>query len=207
MFSFTKSMLLHNVNGSLAPIQYLRTQTPNVFAANSPAPPNTIDWYAAVSAANGGKDSCDGVAQTLVSYQMNPAYAPFDGHWYGNNYTSPQFPFETAWALIMLQRTVFGPCVKDLTGAASVSGSAPARIDLSWTNQAFSTSYNVLRGTVGGGPYTYVGTTKNTSYSDTKGLTDGDTYFYVVQPLNGTTEVCQSNQAMIAVPKPGTGRH
>jgi len=25
------------------------------------------------------------------------------GYWYGHNYTSEQYPFETAWAILMLQ--------------------------------------------------------------------------------------------------------
>jgi len=207
MYSFTKGMLLHDPSGNLTPIQYLRTQTPNVFTGNTSIPANTIDWYAALSSANGGTDPCDGVAQTLVSYQNTPAYGTADGHWYGNDYDSPQYPYETSWAIIMLQRTVFVTCVNNLTGAGASAGAAPARIDLSWSNQANSTSYNVLRGTANGGPYSYIGTTTNTSYSDTGGLTNGTTYFYVVQPLNGSTEVCQSNQAVITVPVPRSGRH
>lgn len=218
MFSFTKSMLLHNVNGSLAPIQYLRTQTPAVFTTNSSVPANTIDWYAAVSSANGGTDPCDGVAQTLVTYQQSPAYGVYDGHWFGNTYDVSyyaQSAYETAWALIMLKRTVFVTCVNNLSGEGSASGAAPARVDLSWSNQANSTSYNVLRGTANGGPYTKIGSTTSTSYSDptsgdvsgTPALINGDTYYYVVQPVNGASEVCQSNQATITVPKQGSGRH
>ncbi len=209
LFSFTKSMLLHDPSFGLSPIQYLRTQTPNVFTTNSKVPANSIDWYAALSSANGGTDPCDGVAQTLVTFQASPVMGTFDGHWYGNTadvsyYT--QSPFETAWALIMLHGTGFIACVNNLAGQGSTSGAAPARVDLSWTNQANSTSYNVMRGTASGGPYTLIGNTTVTAYSDTKGLTNGDTYYYVVQPLNGTSEVCQSNQAVITVPKLG-GRH
>ncbi len=207
MFSFTKSMLLHAPGGSLAPIQYLRTQTPGVFTGNPSVPANTIDWYAALSAANGGKDLCDGVAQTLVSYQLTPSNGSFDGHWYGNDYYGYQFPYETAWSLIMLQRTVFVSCVNNLTGAGAASGAAAARIDLSWSNQANSTSYHVLRSTATGGPYTLIGTTTKTSFSDTSGLVNGHTYYYVVQPVNGGSEVCQSNQATITVPTPPSGRH
>jgi hypothetical protein len=208
MFSFTKSMLLHNISGALSPIQYLRTQTPNVFTGNSKVPADTIDWYAAQSTASGGADPCDGIAQTLVNYQSTPGYGSADGHWYGNDYYGTQFNYETAWALIMLQRTVFVTCVNNLAGqGVSSSGTISARVDLSWSNQANSTSYNVLRGSTGGGPYTLVGKTSSTSFTDTtKGLTNGDTYFYVVQPVNGSTEVCQSNQATITVPNL-TGRH
>ncbi len=116
MYSFTKAMLLHNTGGGLAPIQYLRTQTPGVFTTNSSIPANTIDWYAGLSTANGGTDPCDGVAQTLVSLQ-----AP-DGYWYGNDYNGSQYYYETAWALIMLKRTVFVQCVNNLAGAGAASG-------------------------------------------------------------------------------------
>jgi len=102
MFSFTKAMLLHNPGGSLTPIQYLRTQTPGVFTGDNSDPANSIDWYAALaSTANGGayngSDACDGVAQTLITDQNST------GYWYGDNYDGRQFPYETAWALIMLQ--------------------------------------------------------------------------------------------------------
>jgi hypothetical protein len=207
LFSFTKSMLLHDPAFNLAPIQYLRTQTPNVFTTNTSVPPNSIDWYAALSSANGGTDPCDGVAQTLVTFQTQPVAGTYDGHWYGNTADvgyDLQSPFETAWALIMLQRTVFVACINNLAGAGTASGAAPARIDLTWTNQANSTSYNVSRSTTAGGPYTLLGNTTSTAYSDTNGLVNGNTYYYVVDPLNGTTEVCQSNQATITVPKPAT---
>jgi hypothetical protein len=208
LFSFTKSMLLHSTGGVLSPIQYLRTTTPNVFTGNPSVPANTIDWYAAVSVANGGKDACDGVAQTLVGYQGN------DGHWYGNNYDGEgQDYFETAWALIMLKRTVFVNCINNLSGAGSSTGASPARIDLSWTNQVGSTSYTVLRSSTNGSGYVAIGTTNNTSFSDplndkagVPALVNGNTYYYVVQPDNGTTAVCQSNQAIVTVPKL-SGRH
>jgi hypothetical protein len=208
LFSFTKAMLLHSPGGVLSPIQYLRTETPNVFTGNPAVPKDTIDWYAAVSTANGGKDPCDGVAQTLVGYQAN------DGHWYGNNYDGEgQDYFETAWALIMLKRTVFVNCINNLAGEGTSTGAAPARIDLSWTNQVGSTSYTVLRSSTSGSGYVAIGTTNNTAYSDPLNdksgvppLVNGDTYYYVVQPDNGNTAVCQSNQATVTVPKL-SGRH
>lgn len=211
LYSFTKGMLLHAPGGSLTPIQYLRTQTPNVFPTPTPpAPANTIDWYGALTAADGGSgfsDACDGVAQTLVNYELSPAYGTSDGHWWAYDYDGDQYYYETAWALIMLQRTVFVSCINNLAGIGVASGASPARIDLSWSNQANSTSYNVYRSTTSGTGYTQIGTTTNTSYSDTSGLTNGQTYYYVVEPLNGSAEVCQSNQATITVPVPKTGRH
>jgi hypothetical protein len=197
LFSFTKAMLLHNPKNSLTPITYLRTQTPGVFTTNSAVPPNTIDWYAALSPANGGSDPCDGVAQTLVGRQ-NAA-----GYWYGDNYSGAQYPYETGWSIIMLQRTVFVNCVNNLGGAGTAnSGVNPARIDLTWTGIPNVTGYDVLRSTTNEGPYTQVGSTLTTAYSDRVGLSNGDTYYYVLQPVNSSgAEVCQSNQATITIPK------
>ena len=213
LFSFTKSMLLHNPGGVLSPIQYLRTQTPGVFPNSNPAlgqPANTIDWYAALSAANGGTDACDGVAQTLVERQYGPNNAPnvygqnyatsTPGFWFGDNYYDYQNYYETAWSIIMLQRTVFVNCVNNLNGAGTAKGANPARIDLTWSGIPNVTGYDVLRSTTSGGPYTQVGSTTTTAYSDRTGLTSGDTYYYVLQPVNATGAVCQSNQATVKIP-------
>ena len=91
LFSFTKSMLLHDSNGdgNPEPITLLQSSTPGV-------PP--LDWYAA-EVSKGAPT--DGVARTLVNAQNNA------GYWYGHNYSSAQYPFETSWAIVMLNRTVF----------------------------------------------------------------------------------------------------
>ena len=90
LFSFTKSMLLHDGNGDglAEPITLLRSSTAGV-------PP--IDWYAAEVAKG---DSTNGVARTLVNDQAS------SGQWTGHGESS-QAPFETAWAIMMLNRTVF----------------------------------------------------------------------------------------------------
>jgi hypothetical protein len=183
LFSFTKAMLLHSPGGVLTPITFLEDQ---------PSGTNPIDWYNA-QAANG--DACDGVAQTLVSRQNS------DGSWFGEDYDcGPQCYFESAWSVIMLNKTVFVSCVSDLDGKGTAGGRTPARVDLTWTAQANVTSYNVLRGTANGGPYSVVGNTTTPAYSDRSGLSNNDTYFYVLQPQSNGTTVCQSNQADITVP-------
>ncbi len=98
LFSFTKSMLLHDSDaigtpghGAAESIDFLR---------NQPGGANPLDWYNAEAAAS---DPCDGVARTLVNDQHT------SGYWYNHNYDSRQRPFETAWAIIMLNRTVFDP--------------------------------------------------------------------------------------------------
>jgi len=188
MFSFTKSMLLHNPGGVLTPITLLQSKTVGV---------NPIDWYAAEVAKG---DPTDGVARWLVS-QQNPA-----GYWYNTQEinTGAQWPFSTGFAIIMLRRTVFTACVMDLTGKGTPSGRAPARIDLTWSPQTGADHYTVLRGTTTGGPYSALGSTAITAYSDTAGLLNGHTYFYVLQPDNSAgVEICQSNEKQITIPPTG----
>ena len=192
-FSFTKSMLLHSPGGVLTPITFLDDE---------PSGTNPIDWYGAQNGISGAL--CDGVAQTQVARQAS------DGHWWGSDSTSNnddtcasdslQCYFETAWAVIELNKTVFVSCVSDLDGQGTAGGRTPARADLTWTAEANVTSYNVLRGTTTGGPYTLIGNSATPAYSDRTGLTNGDTYYYVVQPQSNGTTVCQSNQAAVTIP-------
>ncbi len=188
LFSFTKSMLLHDPGGVLTPIKFLQSSTPGV---------TPLDWYGAQVSAG---DPTDGVARWLVS-QQNPA-----GYWYNTQEinTGSQWPFSTGFAIIMLRRTVFTSCVTDLTGKGTPSGRAPARIDLTWTPLTGADHYTVLRGTVSGGPYSPLGTSTVPGFSDTSGLTNGHTYFYVLQPDNsGGGEICQSNEKQITIPTQG----
>ena len=91
LFSFTKSMLLHDSNGDgiAESIDLLQSQTAGV---------SPIDWYAAQVTEG---DQCDGVARTLVNKQLAA------GYWTTNNVSSTQYPFNTGWAIVMLNRTVF----------------------------------------------------------------------------------------------------
>jgi len=190
LFSFTKAMLLNDPGGVLSPITYLEDE---------PSGANPIDWYNAQASAGA---PCDGVAQTIVSRQ-NPASYKCFGCWFGDNYdVNPQSVFETAWSIIMLQKTVFTStgCVNNLYGRGTPGPGSQARVDLTWSAYTGAKSYNVLRSTVNNGPYTMIGTTTTPAYSDRSGLMPGTTYYYVIQPVI-TTEVCQSNQATVAVPR------
>src|SRR5277367_6133413 len=62
-------------------------------------------------------------------------------------------------------------------GVMATAGNA--QVALSWSVSAGATSYVVKRGTVSGGPYTQVGTSTATDFTDTA-LTNGTKYFYVV---------------------------
>ena len=102
LFSFTKSMLLHdNRNntsvGTNPQGQYKLDQLCGRDGAGNLT--NCIDWYWAEKSAG---DSADGVARSLVNTQY------IQGLWDGaHEYCCGQEYFETAWATIMLNRTVF----------------------------------------------------------------------------------------------------
>jgi len=87
------------------------------------------------------------------------------------------------------------------TGLTATAGNA--QVSLSWTASSGATGYNVKRATVSGGPYTTVGTSATTSFTNT-GLTNGTTYFYVVTATNSAGESGNSNQAS-ATPSGGGG--
>jgi fibronectin type 3 domain-containing protein len=82
------------------------------------------------------------------------------------------------------------------------------QVSLSWPASSGATSYNVKRATIPGGPYTTVGSTAGTSFTNT-GLTNGSTYFYVVTAVNASGESGNSPEASATpqgvVPAPPTG--
>ena len=94
LFSFVKSMFLHDSNGdgvvdpTPSGIVMLQSQTPDV---------GPIDWYKAEASMG---DPTDGVARTLVGDQ-NPG-----GYWFGHNVSGTQYYFETAWAIMMLRKSI-----------------------------------------------------------------------------------------------------
>jgi hypothetical protein len=66
--------------------------------------------------------------------------------------------------------------------------------NISWGAVSGATSYTILRSTTSGGPYSSVGTSATTSFSNT-GLTCNTTYYYVVTASNGTCSSGNSAQA------------
>ena len=65
---------------------------------------------------------------------------------------------------------------------------------LTWQGRTGSTTYNVKRATVSGGPYAGLVSTTNTQWVDVTGA-PGTTYYYVITATSGVTESTNSNEA------------
>jgi hypothetical protein len=71
-----------------------------------------------------------------------------------------------------------------------------ANVNLTWSAADNANSYTVKRSTTSGGPYTSVGTTLTTGYSDNT-VTNGTAYYYVVSATNALGE--SANSAEVSV--------
>jgi autotransporter-associated beta strand protein len=87
------------------------------------------------------------------------------------------------------------PAPASLTATAVLSG----QVNLSWPASAGATSYNILRATFSGGPYTVIATgVTSTGYTNT-GLYGTVTYYYVVLASNATGTGPNSPEASATV--------
>lgn len=73
-------------------------------------------------------------------------------------------------------------------------------VSLSWSTVSGATSYKVKRSTASGGPYTLLGTTAATNYTDLT-VANEATYYYVLSSVNSTGEGADSAQVS-ATPAP-----
>ncbi len=74
-------------------------------------------------------------------------------------------------------------------GVIATAGNASA--GLVWNDVAYATSYNIKRATVSGGPYTTVGSTSSTTYTDGTAL-NGTACYYVITGVNQSGESTSS---------------
>jgi fibronectin type 3 domain-containing protein len=81
------------------------------------------------------------------------------------------------------------------TGVSATASSQTAA-SVSWTASAGATSYTISRSSTSGGPYSSVGTSASSPFSNT-GLTCNTTYYYVVSASNGSCSSSNSTQAPV----------
>ena len=87
------------------------------------------------------------------------------------------------------------------TGVSALATVGAGTAVLSWTPSSNAASYNVKRGTVSGGPYTTLGTTTSSTYTDSA-VSVGSTYYYVVSAVNSIGEGANSSQTAVTIPVP-----
>jgi fibronectin type 3 domain-containing protein len=92
---------------------------------------------------------------------------------------------------------VWGTCVRNVS----------FQMNLSWNSAANASSYRIYRGTAPGGPYTQVGTTGGTTYTDAgpqtgpPAMTWNTIYYYVVTAVTGGWSSGYSNESSLRTPK------
>jgi hypothetical protein len=149
------------------------------------------------------------IPQQVTTGQSDETTAGFDANQYGDYnslsaWNGKAFPswtdrraggVETVWTAGITEGG--GPVCTPPGAPAGLTATtiSTSQINLSWGAVAGATEYHILRGTTSGGPYTQVGTSATTSFSNT-GLACNTGYFYVVRAANSATcESGNSNQA------------
>jgi hypothetical protein len=100
---------------------------------------------------------------------------------------------------IWTNATATAPCTPPAAPVGLTAAGGQSRADLSWGAVSGVSEYHVYRATVTGGPYSQVGVSTTTTFSDL-GLAAG-TYFYVVRSFLGC-ESANSNEASATVTAP-----
>jgi lysyl endopeptidase len=144
---------------------------------------------------HGGPSSCGATGNNLSDY-----YGRFSVSWTGGGTNSTRLsnwldPGNTGATTTNGLDVGGGGCTPPAAPTGLTAGTASAsQINLSWTGSSGATSYTVLRSTTSGGPYSSVGTSATTSFSNT-GLSCNTTYYYVVTASNGSCSSTNSAQA------------
>ena len=115
--------------------------------------------------------------------------------WYTNEYLQSNGTFNWSTRIASFKFPSCGTITPPAAPTGLVATAGNAQVSLSWNASSGATSYNVLRATISGGPYTTITTgITTTSYTDT-GLINGTTYYYVVQAVNSAGTSPNSNEA------------
>jgi lysyl endopeptidase len=144
---------------------------------------------------HGGPSSCGATGNNLSDY-----YGRFSVSWTGGGTNSTRLSNwldagNTGATTTSGINVSGGGCTPPAapTGVTATAASQTQN-NISWGAVSGATSYTILRSTTSGGPYSSVGTSATTSFSNT-GLTCNTTYYYVVTASNGTCSSGNSAQA------------
>jgi fibronectin type 3 domain-containing protein len=122
-------------------------------------------------------------------------------------YADAGVPGNTAFRYKVTAKNATGAAESNIADATSAPAAPTVgtptarnhRVDLTWTASAGATSYEIRRGTSAAGPFTAVGTSAASSFSDTS-ATNGTAWFYVVRALNATSASADSAASSSATP-------
>jgi lysyl endopeptidase len=147
---------------------------------------------------HGGPSSCGATGDNLSDY-----YGRFSVSWTGGGTNSTRLSNwldagSTGATTVSGINGSGGGCTPPAapTGLTATAVSQ-SQVNLSWNAVSGATSYTILRSTTSGGPYSPVGTSTTTSFSNT-GLSCNTTYYYVVTASNGSCSSGNSAQAQAA---------
>lgn len=144
---------------------------------------------------HGGPSSCGASGDNLSDY-----YGRFSVSWAGGGTNSTRLSNwldagnTGATTLNGIENGGGGCTPPAAPTGVTATATSQSQINLSWSASSGATSYTILRSTTSGGPYSSVGTSATTSFSNT-GLTCNTTYYYVVTASNGTCSSGNSAQA------------
>jgi beta-glucanase (GH16 family) len=113
------------------------------------------------------------------------------GQWPGNPDGTTVFPQQMLVDYVHVYSYVASSVPDVPTGLSAVAGGT--QMVLSWSPANGATNYNIKSSTTNGGPYTTIGSTAATSFTNT-GLANGTTYYYVVSAVNSFGESTNSAQ-------------
>src|SRR6266566_4244652 len=115
--------------------------------------------------------------------------------WYVNQYIPSNGAFNWATHIYSFKFPSCGATAAPAAPSGLVATPANAQVSLAWTSSSGATSYNVLRSTTNGGPYSLIAINVTGASMTDSGLTNGTTYYYVVQAVNSAGTSSNSNQA------------
>lgn len=113
------------------------------------------------------------------------------GYWPGNPDGTTVFPQQMLVDYVHVYSYVTTSVPDVPTGLTATPGGT--QVVLNWSSALGATNYNVKFSTTNGGPYTTIGSTAATTYTNT-GLANGTTYYYVVSAVNTYGESSHSVQ-------------
>jgi beta-glucanase (GH16 family) len=128
------------------------------------------------------------------------------GQWPGNPDGTTVFPQQMLVDYVHVYNYVVSSVPDAPTGLTATPGGT--QVVLGWSPSNGATNYNVKFSTTNGGPYTTIGSTATTGYTNT-GLANGTTYYYVVSAVNSFGESSNSVQisATTTVPSANLALH